>query len=240
MSKRLWRCFTRSIICSTNELNDSKKNLHDSALKTERLKNVNSTSHLTTTLWRDRKTEECQFKSTFIDNRSFSQVRKRLFTWSLINTSISTMYETTILLTLVKSSLDRSIWSIVLYVTLQFILRISRLVQQHVKERARNKSISRDRRDEFQRQSARCETAVLLTYQEVEVCIQKLSTRSLHHLFSDLQLELHLIVNDLHRMLLEKSKSMSLQQHQVRACSSRSSDQCSLESSDRFILFAFN
>ena len=71
--------------------------------------------------------------------------------------------------------------------------------------------------------------------QEVEICIQKLSTDSLHHLLSNLQSESHLIVNDLHRMFLEKSKSMSLQQHQMRACSSRNFDKCSLKSSDRFI-----
>ena len=78
MSKRLWKCFTKSIICLTSELNDNRKNLHDSALKTKRLKNVSSTNlHL-------------------FDNRSINQVRKRLFTWSLVNTSISTMYELTI------------------------------------------------------------------------------------------------------------------------------------------------
>ena len=66
--------------------------------------------------------------------------------WSIVlvtrQSSVSTMYETAILLTLVKSSLDRNIWSIVFYVTFQFIvLRISRLVRSHVNERVRNKSI---------------------------------------------------------------------------------------------------
>ena len=61
------------------------------------------------------------------------------------------------------------------------------------------------------------------TCQEIEICIQKLSTDLFHHLFSKLQSKSHLIVNDLYRMFFEKSKSMSLQQHQLRSCSSRNS-----------------
>ena len=84
--------------------------------------------------------------------------------------------------------------------TLQFIvLRISRLVQQHVNERAKNKSISRDRSDEYHTSKSR------------SLLMQKMSTRSLYHLFRDFQSKSRLIVNDLHRMFLEKSKSMSLQ-----------------------------
>ena len=70
-----------------------------------------------------------------------------------------------------------------------------------------------------------------ITRQEVEICIQKLSTRSFHHLPRDLQEQ----KNDLYRMFLEKSKSMSLQQHQMRACSSRNSDEYNFENNDRFI-----
>ena len=73
------------------------------------------------------------------------------------------MYESIILLTFVKSSFDRSIWSIVFCVTIQFILRISRLVQSHVNEKTKNKNIQQE-----------VET-LNITRQEVEVCIQKLS-----------------------------------------------------------------
>ena len=56
--------------------------------------------------------------------------------------------------------------------------------------------------------------------------IQALPIGSLHHLFSDFQSESHLIVNDLHRMFLEKSKSIDLQQHQMRSFFSRNFDKC--------------
>ena len=62
--------------------------------------------------------------------------------------------------------------------------------------------------------------------QEVEICIQKLSICSFHHLFSNFQSEFHLIVNNLHRMFFEKSKSINLQQHQMRSFFSRSFDKC--------------
>ena len=101
-------------------------------------------------------------------------------------------------------------------------------------ERARNKSITRGRRGGFQRQPARCETAALLARQEAEACIQELPARSLHHLPPDLQSGLHPTVDDLHRMFLEKPRLMGLQQHQMRACSPRSSGKCSPESSCTF------
>ena len=56
--------------------------------------------------------------------------------------------------------------------------------------------------------------------------IQALSTDSLHHLFPNFQSGSHLIVNDLHRMFFEKSKSIDLQQHQMRSFFSRNSDKC--------------
>ena len=63
MSKRLWRCFTKSIICSTSELNDNKKNLH--ALR-----------------W-DRKIEKCQFNLTFTRQSIIqSNTKTTIHTWS--------------------------------------------------------------------------------------------------------------------------------------------------------------
>ena len=44
-----------------------------------------------------------------------------------------------------------------------------------------------------------------------------------------------IIENDLHRMFFEKSKSMNLQQHQMRACFSRNFDKCNFENNNRFI-----
>ena len=143
---------------------------------------------------------------------------KRLFTWPSVNRQ-SAMYESATLLAFAKSSLDRSTWSAVLYVTLQFILRISRLVQQHVNERARNKSITRGRSGEYYTSKSR------------SLLMQEMSTRSLHHLLRDFQSESHLTVDDLHRMFLGKSRPIGLQQHQLRPFSSRNSGKCSLESS---------
>ena len=65
--------------------------------------------------------------------------------------------------------------------------------------------------------------------QKVEICIQKLSIDLFHHLFSNFQSEFHLIVNDLHRMFFEKSKSMNLQQHQLRSFFLRNFDKCNFE-----------
>ena len=121
-------------------------------------------------------------------------------TWHLIHPSIS-------LLHLVRPHVNE-----------RMTIQLRRSVQSI--ERARNKSITRDRSDEYHTSRSRS-------------LIQKLPTDSLHHLPPDLQSRPHLTVNDIYRMFLEKPRPMSLQQHQMRACSSRSSDKCSPKSSDR-------
>ena len=65
--------------------------------------------------------------------------------------------------------------------------------------------------------------------QEVEVCIQTLSTRSFHHLSSDLQSESHRIVNDLFRMFAENSNLFDLQSRQIKSLSSHIFDTCNLK-----------
>ena len=83
-----------------------------------------------------------------------------------------------------------------------------------------NKSITRNRNDEYH-------------FQEVEVWCRKCR---LAHFIIYSQI-FNLINDDLHRMFFEKSKSMSLQQHQVRSFSSRSFDKCNFENNDRLIQF---
>ena len=86
-------------------------------------------------------------------------------------------YELAILLTLVNchsiEALNRSFASrdISLHSSSFAILHLVRL---HVNEKVKNKSITKDRRDEFQRQSAKYETTVLLTLQETEVCYNEI------------------------------------------------------------------
>ena len=70
--------------------------------------------------------------------------------------------------------------------------------------------------------------------QEAEACIQELPAGLLHHLPPDLQSGPHLTVDDLHRMFLEKPRSMGLQQHQLRSFSLRSFGKCSPESNCTF------
>ena len=70
-----------------------------------------------------------------------------------------------------------------------------------------------------------------ITRQEAEACIRNYR---LAHSINYLRIFKE-TVNDLYRMFPEKPRSMSLQQHQLRSFSLRSSDECSLESSDRLI-----
>ena len=65
--------------------------------------------------------------------------------------------------------------------------------------------------------------------------MQKVPADSLHHPPPNLQSGSHLTVNDLHRMFLEKPRSIGQQQHQMRVCFPRSSGKCSLESSGRLV-----
>ena len=132
---------------------------------------------------------------------------------------ISTMYETVILLTLVNRHWSKHL--VDFHVTFRFILRIFRLVRPHVNERARNKNIQHEIE------------AMNISIKSRNLLMQKMSTFARFIYFQIF----NLINDDLHRMFSEKSKSMSLQQHQVRSFSSRSSDKCNLKSNDRLIQF---
>ena len=70
------------------------------------------------------------------------------------------------------------------------------------------------------------------TRQEAEACIQELPAGSLTPPRTPRP---DITEDDLYRMFIEKPNSMGLQQHQMRACSPRSSGKCSLESSGRLI-----
>ena len=66
--------------------------------------------------------------------------------------------------------------------------------------------------------------------QEVEICIQKLSTDSLHHLFSDLQSEFSAEQkNESYRMFVENSNTFDLQSRQIKSLFSYIFDTCSLK-----------
>ena len=73
-----------------------------------------------------------------------------------------------------------------------------------------------------------------ITRQKVEICWCRKCR--LVHFINYFQI-FNLIVNDLHRMFFEKSRSMSLQQHELRSFSSRSYDKCNLKNNDRLIQF---
>ena len=214
MSKRLWRCFTKSIICSTSELNDNKKNLH--ALR-----------------W-NRKTEKCQFNSHLFDNRSLNHVRKRLSQWH-VNRQL-TLYDTIISYwhSSNRHSIETSNRS---FFTWQFnSFFVSLVLFDHTSmKKLKTRAYTRDKRDESQLVNQLNAKQLFCWHLKSRSLMQKLSIRSFHHLLSNLQSESHLIVNDLHRMFFEKSKSMNLQQHQMRACFSCNSDKCNLQSNDYLI-----
>ena len=192
MSKRLWKYFTKSIICSTSELNDNKKNLH--ALR-----------------W-DKKIEECQFNLTSIrQSITLNQTRND---YSHDHSSIVNQLCTNQLFYWHSSIvIDWNIWSIV-YMTFQFIfdlnfMRVSFCSitrQKRIKIRIYNKrlkkwiSIS---------QSTKYEIVLLLTRQEVEVCWCKkcwfahfinylkilFKNRRTIHIACSLRIRIHLICN---------------------------------------------
>ena len=117
MSKRLWRCFTNSIINSTSELNDNRKNLH--------------------VLRWDRKTEECQFNFTSNNDSVTKQKDWRmsiqLYIYSTIDHSI--VYENNFIHDHIRQSslieiFDRSSqWS---FVNRQSIMYESIILLTHV------------------------------------------------------------------------------------------------------------
>ena len=69
-----------------------------------------------------------------------------------------------------------------------------------------------------------------ITCQEVEICIQKLSTRSFYHLLSDFQSEFSAEQkNDSYRMFAKNSNSFDLQSRQIKSLSSHIFDTCNLK-----------
>ena len=124
-TKRLWKEFTNSIINSTNELNDSRKNLHDFALKQKNWKMSIQQFYIYSTIDHVQSCTKWQFQ--WHVNRQLTMYRNDYFT------------------DIRQLSFDRNIWSIALYVTsylfFDFVISSYQITRQ---ERAKNKSIQHE------------------------------------------------------------------------------------------------
>ena len=135
IASKLWKKLTKRFDHQLNEwINDNRENLHDSALKTEKLKNVNSIQfYIQSTI-----DYLIMYENDYFSDTSIRQ---------------STLYEIIILSTrqssLIETSDRSSTWHLIHF----SILAILHFVQHHVKEKAKNKNITKDKRDEFQSKS---------------------------------------------------------------------------------------